>query len=147
MKIIVIIIISQSYKLSVKNERSINFLAILKFLIFKQRFKYLINEKINFIKMILKLKCLFYQNIYIWFHLFLYSYSHFNSNKSKKIFNRKNTPIINYITNYSKQKQIRQEKIKCRYQLNEFIKKNEATFSLKNVTHYCVLQYVSRQVL
>ena len=122
MKIIVIIIISQSYKLSVKNERSINFLAILKFLIFKQRFKYLINEKINFIKMILKLKCLFYQNIYILFHLFLYSYSHFNSNKSKKIFKRKKTPIINYITNYLKQKQIRQEKIKCRYQLNEFIK-------------------------
>ena len=34
-------------------------------MVFKQNFKYLKNEKINFIKVILKLECLFYQNIYI----------------------------------------------------------------------------------
>ena len=35
-------------------------------MVFKQRFKYLNN---NFIKVILKLKCLFYQNIYIFYFL------------------------------------------------------------------------------
>ena len=41
-------------------------------MVFKQSFKYLKNEKINFIKVILKQECLFYQNIYIYilFHLF-----------------------------------------------------------------------------
>jgi len=33
---------------------------------FKQSFKYLKNEKITFIKVILKLECLFHQNIYIY---------------------------------------------------------------------------------
>jgi len=36
-------------------------------------FKYLKNEKIIFTKVILKLEGLFYQNIYILFHLILYS--------------------------------------------------------------------------
>jgi len=40
---------------------------------FKQSFKYLKNEKINFIKVILKLECLFDHYIYILFHLILYS--------------------------------------------------------------------------
>ncbi len=34
-------------------------------MVFKQSFKYLKNEKINFIKVILKLECLFYRNIYM----------------------------------------------------------------------------------
>ncbi len=34
-------------------------------MVFKQSFKYLKNEKINFIKVIIKQECLFYQNIYI----------------------------------------------------------------------------------
>jgi len=58
-------------------ERGISFfliLSYLNFLVFKQSFKYLKNEKINFIKVILKmLECLFYQNIYIFYHLILYS--------------------------------------------------------------------------
>ena len=58
-------------------------------MVFKQSFKYLTNEKINFIKMILKLECLFYQNMYILFHLIFYSVSHFDSNKSKKSSNSK----------------------------------------------------------
>jgi len=33
-------------------------------MVFKQGFKYLKNEKISFIKVILKPACLFYQNIY-----------------------------------------------------------------------------------
>ena len=79
-------------------ERSISFFTILKLfeisglqtkMGFKQRFKYLRSEKINFIKLILKLGCLFYQNTYILFHLILYSWSHFDSNKSKKGSNRK----------------------------------------------------------
>jgi len=49
------------------------FLNLLKFLAFKQRFEYLKNEKINFIKVVLKLEYLLYQNIYILFHLVLYS--------------------------------------------------------------------------
>jgi len=53
-------------------ERSISFLTILKpfkisgkqtKMAFKPRFKYKKNEKINFIKVILKLECLVYQNI------------------------------------------------------------------------------------
>ncbi len=55
-------------------ERSIIFLIILKLcefcgfqtkLVFKQSFKYLKNEIINLSKVILKLKFLFYLNIYI----------------------------------------------------------------------------------
>ncbi len=56
-------------------ERSISFLIILKLfefpgfqtkLVFKQSFKYLKNEIINFIKVILKLEFLFYLYIYIY---------------------------------------------------------------------------------
>jgi len=49
-------------------ERGISFLTILKLFEisgFKQTFVYLKNKKINLIKVILKLECLFYQNIYI----------------------------------------------------------------------------------
>ena len=38
-------------------------------MVFKQNFKYLKNEKINFIKVILKLECLLYQNIYIYIYI------------------------------------------------------------------------------
>ena len=79
-------------------ERGICFLIILKLcefsgfqtkLVFKQSIKYLKNEIINFSKVILKLECLFYLNIYILFYLILYSKSHFDSNKCKKRSNRK----------------------------------------------------------
>jgi len=40
-------------------------------IVFKQSFKYLKNEKINILEVILKLECLFYKNIL--FHLILYS--------------------------------------------------------------------------
>ncbi len=56
---------------------------------FKQRFKYLKNEKINLIKAILKQECLVYRNIHILLNLFIYSKSHFDSNKSKKCTSRK----------------------------------------------------------
>ena len=52
-------------------------------MVFKPSFKCLKNEKINFIKVILKLERLFYQNIYILLHLILYSCSHLDSNKKK----------------------------------------------------------------
>ncbi len=74
MKIVIIIIISHSYVIYIIYERCIRFLTILKLfkvsglqtkMAFKQRFKYEKNEKVNFIKVILKLECLFYQNIYI----------------------------------------------------------------------------------
>ena len=42
-------------------------------MVFKQRFKYFKNEKIDFIKVILKLEYSFYQNIFILFHLIIYS--------------------------------------------------------------------------
>jgi hypothetical protein len=62
-------------------ERGISFLIILKLfefsgfqtkMVFKQSFKYLKNEKINFTKVILKLECLFYQNIYIYYFIIFY---------------------------------------------------------------------------
>jgi len=42
-------------------------------MVFKQSFKYLKNEKNNFIIVILKLECLFYQYKYVLFHFILYS--------------------------------------------------------------------------
>ena len=54
-------------------------------MVFKPSFKCFKNEKIIFIQVILKLECLFYQNIYILFHLILYSQSHFDSKKRKKV--------------------------------------------------------------
>jgi hypothetical protein len=42
-------------------------------MIFKQSFKCLKNEKISYIKVILKLEYLLYQNKYILFHLIIYS--------------------------------------------------------------------------
>ena len=63
-------------------ERGISFLIIFKLcefsgfqtkMVFKQSFKYLKNEIINLSKVILKLECLFYQNIYLLFHHILYS--------------------------------------------------------------------------
>jgi len=41
-------------------------------MVFKQSFKYLKNEKINFIKVIIKQECLFYQNIYIYYFILFY---------------------------------------------------------------------------
>ena len=41
-------------------------------MVFKQSFKYLKNEKINLSKVILKLECLFYLNIYIYYFILLY---------------------------------------------------------------------------
>ena len=41
-------------------------------MVFKQSFKYLKNGKINFIKVILKLECMFYQNIYIYYLIIFY---------------------------------------------------------------------------
>jgi len=62
-------------------ERSISFLIILKLcqfsgfqtkFVFKQSFKYLKNEKINLSKVIIKLECLFYLNIYIYYSILFY---------------------------------------------------------------------------
>jgi len=63
-------------------ERGFSFLIILKLcefsgfrtkMVFKQSFKYLKKEKINLSKVMIKLECLFYQNIYLLFHHILYS--------------------------------------------------------------------------
>jgi hypothetical protein len=63
-------------------EQGISFLIISKLcefsgfqtkILFKQSFKYLKNEKINLNKVVLKLKCLFYMNIYLLFHHILHS--------------------------------------------------------------------------
>ena len=60
---------------------------------FKPSFKCLKNEKINSIQAIIKLETILHQNIYILFHLILYLYSHFDSNKKKKWLNSlKNMP-------------------------------------------------------
>ncbi len=71
-------------------------------MVFKQSFKYLKNEKINLSKVILKLECLFYLNIYILFYLILYSKSHFDSKKSKKgLIEKKTRHISNLIIYYN----------------------------------------------
>jgi hypothetical protein len=53
---------------------------------FKQRFKYQKNEKINLIKVILKLECFFYQNIYILFNLFLLFVEPFRLKQIHKVY-------------------------------------------------------------
>ena len=50
---------------------------------FKQRYKLLKNEKINFIKVTLIREILLFQNIFISFYPILYSESDFDSNKKK----------------------------------------------------------------
>ena len=63
-------------------------------MVFKPSFKYLKNEKDNFIKVILKLEYLFYQNIYIYiflFHLFLYLFTHLDTKNSKIVLKEKKT--------------------------------------------------------
>jgi len=62
-------------------------------MVFKPSFKYLKkNKKINLLPAILKLETLLYQNIYILFHLILYSQSDFDS-KKKWLIEKKNMPI------------------------------------------------------
>ena len=53
-------------------------------MVFKPSFKCLKNKKINFSPAILKLETLLYQNIYVLFHLILYSQSDFDSKKKKE---------------------------------------------------------------
>ncbi len=53
--------------------------------------------KINLSKVILKLECLFYLNIYILFYFILYSKIHFDSNKCKKRSNRKKKSHISVL--------------------------------------------------
>ena len=53
----------------------------IKGMVFKLSFKCLKNKKINFSPAILKLETLHYQNIYILFHLIVYSQSDFDSKK------------------------------------------------------------------
>jgi hypothetical protein len=57
----------------------------IKDMVFKPSFKCLKNKKINFSPAILKLETLLYQNIYILFHLILYSQNDFDSKKKKVV--------------------------------------------------------------
>ena len=85
-------------------ERGISYFIILKLfkfsgfhtkIVFKQSFKYLKNEKINLSKVIIKLECLFYLNIYILLYLILYSKSHLTQTNPKKGLIEKKTCQIN----------------------------------------------------
>jgi hypothetical protein len=58
---------------------------------FKPSYKCLKNKKINFSPAILKLETLLYQNIYILFHLILYSQSDFDSKRKKSCLIEKKT--------------------------------------------------------
>jgi len=53
-------------------------------MIFKSSFKYLKNEKINLIKVILKLEGFFYKNTLILFNLIVYLLNHLDSKKKCK---------------------------------------------------------------
>ena len=63
-------------------------------MVFKQRFKHLKNEKVNFIKVILKLEFLFYQNIYILFNLFFIFVEPFRLKQIQKKFQEKKKHAI-----------------------------------------------------
>jgi len=54
-------------------------------MVFKPGFKCLKNKKINFIQAFLKLETLLYQNIYVLFHLILYSQSDFDLKKKSDL--------------------------------------------------------------
>jgi hypothetical protein len=56
----------------------------IKSMVFKPSFKCLKNKKINLSPAILKLETLLYQNLYILFHLILYSQGDFDSKKKNK---------------------------------------------------------------
>ncbi len=68
-------------------------------MVFKQSFKYLKNEKINFIKVILKLECLFYQKIYIYIYYLILFYIRrailTQTNEKKPLIEKKTHQIIN----------------------------------------------------
>ena len=66
--------------------------SIKKGTVFKPSFKCLKNKKINFSTAFLKLETLLYQNIYILFHLILYSQSDFDSKKKVVYMPKKNMP-------------------------------------------------------
>jgi len=54
-------------------------------MVFKQRFKYLTSEKINFIKVILKLECLFYHNILFYIRRAILTQIQKRSNRKKNL--------------------------------------------------------------
>ena len=60
-------------------------------MVFEQSFKYSKNEKINIIKVILRLKYLFYQNIYVLFYIC--NAISTQTNPKKGLTEKKNTPI------------------------------------------------------
>jgi hypothetical protein len=70
-------------------------------MVFKPSFKCLKNKKINLSPAFLKLETLLFQNMFLLFHLILYSQSDFDSKKKKKWFNRKKnmpytkSPVLN----------------------------------------------------
>ena len=76
-------------------------------MVFKQSFKYLKNKIIIFIKVILKLESLFYQNIYIYIYYFILFYTRraiLTQTNAKKGLMEKNTQNIskedlNYLFN------------------------------------------------
>ena len=93
-------------------ERSISFLIILKLsefsgfqtkLVFKKSFKYLKNEKINLSKVILKLECLFYLNIYIYYSILFYIRRAIftQTNPKKGLIEKKTRHISNLIIYYN----------------------------------------------
>jgi hypothetical protein len=54
-------------------------------MVFKQSFKCLKSKKINFIQAFLKLETLLFQNMFLLFHLLLYSQSDFDSKKKSDL--------------------------------------------------------------
>jgi hypothetical protein len=84
-------------------ERGISFLIILKLcefsgfqtkMVFKQSFKYLKNEKINLSKVILKLECLFYQNIYYFIIFYIHRAILTQTNPKKGLIEKKPPHIM-----------------------------------------------------
>jgi hypothetical protein len=69
-------------------------------MVFKPSFKFFKNEKFIFIQAILKLECLFYQNIYIYYFILYYIGRAISTQTKKKWSNSKKTchlPCVGYI--------------------------------------------------
>ena len=70
-------------------------------MVFKQIFKCLKNEKINFIKVILKLEYLLYQNIYMFYFNLLYIFRAISTQTNAKRSNGKKNLLFNSKIYYS----------------------------------------------
>ena len=93
-------------------------------MVFKPSFKCLKNKKINLSPAFLKLETLLFQNMFLLFHLILYSQSDFDSKKKKKWSKRKKNMPISKVNNVPTSCKVPKDnaklRFKCKYCLRDF---------------------------